>query len=83
LQGASDGGGLDGQFDDPLEEYLDQIDDLTHKLSVAESKLKSLQSETKSSASRKFENLFSVNICRNKLVIEIESDFVLHVVIKS
>ena len=32
------------QCDDPVEEYLDQIDELTHKLSVAEGKLKSLQS---------------------------------------
>jgi len=40
--------GSNGQSEDPIEEYLDQIDDLTHKLSVAESKLASLQSGRKS-----------------------------------
>jgi len=43
-----------GQYDDPLEEYLDQIDELTHKLSVAENKLKSLQSEKKSASDLHF-----------------------------
>ena len=43
LQGVS-------QYEDPVEEYLDQIDELTHKLSVAESKLKSLQTDQKSAS---------------------------------
>jgi len=37
-----------GQYEDPIDEYLDQIDELTHKLSVAEAKLTSLQSTRKS-----------------------------------
>jgi len=39
-----------GQYEDPIDEYLDQIDELTHKLSVAEAKLTSLQSSRKSAS---------------------------------
>ena len=42
------------QHEDPIEEYLDQIDELTHKLSVAESKLKSLQSDQKLASNLKY-----------------------------
>lgn len=49
-----------GQYEDPVEEYLDQIDELTHKLSVAESKLKSLQSDRKSASNLNCVTLFSI-----------------------
>ena len=42
------------QYEDPVDEYLDQIDELTHKLSVAEGKLKSLQSGRKSASCLNF-----------------------------
>lgn len=42
------GTGGSSQYEDPVDEYLDQIDELTHKLSVAEGKLKLLQSGRKS-----------------------------------